>query len=295
MDVRYLEYILEIANQRSITKAKDRLFISQSTLSQYLIRLEQELGTPLFTRSKNELIPTTAGLLYIQAARSVVEIRRNLYAQIAALRDTGYIRLAVSSTWGMDVAADIAPAFHERFPGVTLDIAQERFVTIRQSLQDGRLDLALTASTGPLALEHELLRREEIVLAVPASHPAANRGIVDSAGFSSFFGQDCFIRSKPGSTILELSQPWLERAGVQMQVACEVNDNHAALAMVSKGLGIAFVPRAYMARYPEAAALSLSPRLERDNLLVFRPNLELGPPQAYLLELIRTHPLFHGG
>lgn len=293
MDIRYLEYILEIANQRSITKAKERLFISQSTLSQYLIRLEQELGTPLFQRTRNELVPTPAGQLYIEAARNVMEIRRTLYAQIAALQNTGCIRLAMSSNWGMEMIANLVPTFYQRYPGVTLDISQERFLHIRQSLLDGRLDIAVTASSGSIPLEHELLRREEIILAVHKDHPAAGESIVDGKKFRLYFAQTAFLNSKPGSTILEVTQPWLEQAGAAPRVACEVNDNHAALTMISRGMGMAFVPRSYATLYPDVRPLSLQPRLERENLLILRQNLKLGEAEQYLLELIRGYPLFH--
>ena len=293
MDVRYLEYILEIAEQRSITKAKDRLFVSQSTLSQYLIRLEQEIGTPLFYRRKNELVPTPAGQLYLEAARNVVEIRRNLYAQIAALQDAGRIRMAVSSSWGMDMMAHLAPDFHEHYPHVTLDLVQERFQRIRQRLLDGRLDLAVTASSGPLPLEHELLRREEIVLAVADNHPAADVGTVCAADFRALFGATPFVRSQPGSTMLDLTQPWLAQTGADLQIACEVNDNRAALTMIAQGMGMAFVPRSYAEQCPGVRAVALSPRIERPNLLVLRANLQRGPAENYLIGLIRAYPLFH--
>ena len=57
MDVKYLNYILAIANRHNMTKAAEDLFVSQSSLSQYLSRLEQALGTPLFIRSKGEAEP----------------------------------------------------------------------------------------------------------------------------------------------------------------------------------------------------------------------------------------------
>ena len=68
MDIKNPEYILEIARQQSVTRAAQKLFITQSTLSQYLLKLESELNTPLFERKKNRLVPTGAGQIYIQAA-----------------------------------------------------------------------------------------------------------------------------------------------------------------------------------------------------------------------------------
>ena len=80
MDVKYLNYILAIANRHNMTKAAEDLFVSQSSLSQYLSRLEQELGTPLFVRSKNELSLTPAGTLYVEAAKRSSKYRKSFTA-----------------------------------------------------------------------------------------------------------------------------------------------------------------------------------------------------------------------
>ena len=93
MDVKYLNYILAIAKHKNMTIAAEELFVSQSSLSQYLSRLEQELGTPLFYRTKTELVPTPAGELYIDSAKKVVAIQKELYHNIAALNHRGNIEL----------------------------------------------------------------------------------------------------------------------------------------------------------------------------------------------------------
>lgn len=66
MDIKNPEYILEIARQQSVTHAAEKLFVTQSTLSQYLLKLESELGTPLFFREKTGLVPTEAGQVYLR-------------------------------------------------------------------------------------------------------------------------------------------------------------------------------------------------------------------------------------
>ena len=71
MNFKILEYIVAIAETGNVTKAAERLFISQSGLNQQLIKLEAELGTPLFHRSKKEMRPTHAGLIYIENAALV--------------------------------------------------------------------------------------------------------------------------------------------------------------------------------------------------------------------------------
>ena len=79
MDTRHLTYILAIAQKKNMTKAAEELFVSQSSLSQYLTKLEQEIGTPLFFRTRGELTLTPAGALYVEAAKQVIRIKKQLY------------------------------------------------------------------------------------------------------------------------------------------------------------------------------------------------------------------------
>ena len=75
MDTRQLEYILTIAEEKNLTRAADRLFLTQSALSQQLSKLEAEGLPPLFTRHKGEMQLTDAGKIYINGARSILKIK----------------------------------------------------------------------------------------------------------------------------------------------------------------------------------------------------------------------------
>ena len=91
LDVKYLNYIITIAKKKNMTKAAEELYVSQSSLSQYVSKLEQELGTPLFLRAKGELVLTPAGILYVNAAQKVIAIQKELYQDIGELDLRGHI------------------------------------------------------------------------------------------------------------------------------------------------------------------------------------------------------------
>ena len=74
MDTRIAEYMITIQEERSLTKAASRLFITQSALNQQLKKLEQELGMPLFQRGKQGLTLTDAGKIYIAGARAFLPV-----------------------------------------------------------------------------------------------------------------------------------------------------------------------------------------------------------------------------
>ena len=83
MDTKALEYILEIARCRSVTRAARSLGISQSALSQILLRVEREIGTPLFVRQKRALKLTEAGELYVEAAESIIDAKTAFWPSCA--------------------------------------------------------------------------------------------------------------------------------------------------------------------------------------------------------------------
>ena len=120
MDTKYLSYILTIAKKENMTKAAEELFVSQSTLSQYLSKLESELGTPLFYRSKGRLTLTAAGRLYIDAAEKVMSIKDNLYQNIQNLDNRGHITIGVTSQFALRMLTELIPPFKSRFPDVTI-------------------------------------------------------------------------------------------------------------------------------------------------------------------------------
>ena len=109
LDVKYLNYIIAIAKKRNMTKAAEELYVSQSSLSQYLTKLEQEVGTPLFYRAKGELTLTPAGELYVKAAEQVIHIQKDLYKEISGLDQKGHITVGVTSQFALSMLSAIIP------------------------------------------------------------------------------------------------------------------------------------------------------------------------------------------
>ena len=107
MDTRQMEYIIQISEERSITKAAEKLFITQSALNQQLLRLEKELGAPLFHRSKVDMRPTEIGQVYLDNAREILRIKQRTYNLINAaakclpMSTRLFTRLIPTSLWNL--------------------------------------------------------------------------------------------------------------------------------------------------------------------------------------------------
>ena len=100
MDLKQIEYIVKIDDEHSITRAAEKLFVTQSALNQQLLRLEKELGAPLFHRSKVDTPPTEIGQVYLDNAREILRIKQRTYNLINDMTDAKKGRLSIGFTPG---------------------------------------------------------------------------------------------------------------------------------------------------------------------------------------------------
>ena len=299
MDTKVCEYILEIARQRSITKAAEALEISQSALSQCLIRVEKELSAPLFYRRKTSLTPTEAGKLYIEAASKVVEIKRRLRADVSAMARQKRIRVGISSMWGMEMMMEIIPMFRERYPEVTLELKNGNFSDLSTNYLQGKCDVLVISAVSENVLPGTCipLRMEELKLIISSRDPFAlrhwNQQTLPRTVLRDELLHADAIRHERGATNHEIENQLYEELGMQTKTICRLGDYGALMRLVAGGLGYAIVSGDVVDRDKSIKCWSLDPRLERCNLLCIHPNVTIGSPEKYLIEIIRGYRLFN--
>lgn len=190
MDVRALRYFTEVVRQQSFTRAAQKLFVTQPTISKMLRQLEEELGCTLLLRDGRRLHLTDSGQAVYQRGLAILQEFHQLEAEIGDINElkTGELRLGIPPMVGMQIAGSIS-AFRRRYPGVALKISEFGGLTVQQAVLAGTLDIALTAlpvdaglplNTLPL-MHHPLcvllprhpawLGRQQIGLTELAQHP----------------------------------------------------------------------------------------------------------------------------
>ena len=276
MDIKNPEYILEIARQQSVTHAAEKLFVTQSTLSQYLLKLENELGTPLFSREKSGLVPTEAGHVYLHAARAVVQIQNAAEASIAALKKEGFLCVGVSF-WGLTLLTGLLPAFNSRFPDITLRIFVDDYAHLKVMMQAGRIDLAvisITEEDDRPAQGAVNLRREELVVALPREaaycleHPDAE--FISEKQLPQALDTLDFIALDEGASIRRIEDALFRRLMYRPHVICEVEREDSATRMVDAGVGAAILSQEDVRGVRSIRSFRLDPPLYRENIMVLR-------------------------
>ena len=147
MDLKDFEYLIALAEEGSVSKAADRLFMAQSTLSQFLQQYESELGAKLFLRTSRGICPTRNGAVFIEHLRRI----RGEYRQARSeLYDSegmkgGRVVLGISSFRGQQTLPKILLRFAELYPEVRVQVEEQNSKKLEDLLLDGKVDVAVIA------------------------------------------------------------------------------------------------------------------------------------------------------
>lgn len=294
LDVKYLNYIIAIAKKRNMTKAAEELYVSQSSLSQYLTKLEQEVGTPLFYRAKGELTLTPAGELYVKAAEQVIHIQKDLYKEISGLDQKGHITVGVTSQFALRMLSTIIPQFKKQYPEVTIEISETNPPNLTKMLVEENIDLGIMAavSKAPFDDQMEILRTEEVYFAIPVGHPFHKDrpdGSITYEDFVRYFHDDNFLLAKKGSSIGFLADQIFAACHFKPSGMLETNSILTTRSMVASGVGVTFIADSCATDREHVAYYSMEPKLTRYNAVVRRKNWVMSEPEQVFYGMIRDY------
>lgn len=211
---QHLEYIVVLADEKSITRAAERLGVTQSAFSQYLLGLEKSLGIPLFNRVRNQIAETYAGEIYLAAALDILKIQKDLVNRINDISASvkGEVSFGIGEERGFNILPRLFPAFSAAFPGVTLHVEQDMRPSIEELAQMGYCDIVLLSLYGcGTTLESECIGQDELLLAVPHGHPLAD------------------LTSRSNDTGTDTRIAWGSAIGRSGDIACATQNNRIGL------------------------------------------------------------------
>jgi LysR family transcriptional regulator for metE and metH len=188
LEVRHLKLIETVAKEGGLTKAANRLHVTQSALSHQLRDIEDKLGAPLFLRLNKRMLLTQAGERLLSAAPSVLEELRRAeedIRQIALNRD-GILRISTECYTCYHWLPAVLKPFNREFPRVEVRIIAEATRRPVEALLDGKLDIAITSTTiRNQKLIFKPLFKDEIVVIMSPDHPFAVRSFINAKDFAS--------------------------------------------------------------------------------------------------------------
>lgn len=287
MNTKIIEYVIAIAEEKSINKAAERLYITQPALSQRLKSLEKELGTPLFIRDNSGLSLTDAGRIYLNGGLSILQIKKNAMDKLAGMNrhNKNLLRFGCATS----VALECIPAFREKYPQIELGTRRCTTPAAKEELIMGRMDMAvlLTSSLQHSALEYIPLSQAELLLAIPDGSSVLTKEDILQNHFQAL-GNDYFILSPPGSHSRALEDKILRRMNIQPPILCEIGDNVSRRYMLNRKLGNGFLPDYSLQEDDLFQTYSLEPKIINYVVAAYPKTISLSEPMKYMLQLLLT-------
>ncbi|BFT71502.1 LysR family transcriptional regulator [Paenibacillus sp. P36] len=242
MELRQLQYAIQIAIERNFSRAAEKLHIAQPSLSQQLSKLEKEIGVLLFQRSTNSVELTHAGSLFVEKSQKILDMVEQLKKEMEDISQMKKGRLVVGSMpiTGSTILPFVVPAFQTAYPDIEISLVEETSANLETLTMNGQTDISLLSL--PLreeSLIYETLLEEEIVLAVPPSHPLTQAQEPISI---SQLEKEAFIALKKGQGFRKLTLDLCQNAGIVPNIVFESSNMETVQSLVAAGMGIAFVP-----------------------------------------------------
>lgn len=174
MEIRDLEYFIAIAEEKSISKAAGRLYMAQSSLSQFLSSYEANLGYPLFIRTASGVRLTEAGKLLLDFAYQSAAAYHRVQDQMQDIANLkgAHVILGISSFRGSYLLPPVLKVFRSKYPDIHVRIEEQNSLALEQMLLTGEIDVALLAMPEKHSrIKAQFLMEDEICLIAHPQHP----------------------------------------------------------------------------------------------------------------------------
>ena len=229
LDLELLRSFVSVVDAGGFTRAGERVHRTQSTVSQQIKRLEDDVGQPLLNRNGKDVTPTEAGERLLSYARRLLALAEEARDVVARPESEGAVRLGVPEDFAAYRLAKLLAAFSRSHPGLRLDVRADQSTNLQARLERGELDLALfkraAGEKGGIAVWPE-----RVHWVTSKSHPRDTRtGSVPLIGFPT----GCLYRAGAIHA--------LESAGRAWHMAYTVSSLAGIQAAVAAGMGLSIL------------------------------------------------------
>ncbi|MCG2641377.1 LysR substrate-binding domain-containing protein [Bradyrhizobium sp. GCM10023182] len=251
MDLRQVRYFIAVAEERSFTLAARRLNLSQPPLSQHVQALEAELGTPLLYRTSRKVELTQAGEAMLLRGRAILQQVKSAEDEVRSIGAgmVGTLDLGATGSILRGRLAELLAAYRQVAPLVKMTVYEQAPARQIAALLNRTTNISLIRGVPTERdLTSKLAWREEVVLAVPRTHPLAKRKRVALGELAS---EDHVVLDPDSSDFARHVQTCCVDAGFLPKVSQQVVDAQSIPSLIAAGFGVALVPQS-IARFTTA-------------------------------------------
>jgi DNA-binding transcriptional LysR family regulator len=290
MDVRTLRYFVEVVRQQSFTRAAEKLFVTQPTISKMLRHLEEELECTLLIREGRKLHLTDSGQAVYQRGLTILDEFRQLEAELEDISSVkkGVLRLGIPPMVGRQISG-LIKQFRQTYPGIELKIAELGGQSVEQAVLTGELDLAMTIC--PSGTEQPLtflpLLSHPMCVVMPRTAHWLNRTTINIAELAEW----PILIYNEDFTLYKMLMAAFHQAGFEPKIAVRSGQWDFLASMVQAGIGIATLPEPVCQWLDKNSLLwlPLEPRMEWRVGLIWRQGSYLSHSAQAWIACCRDH------
>lgn len=291
LELRQIQYFIEVAKREHMTDAADALHVAQSAVSRQIVNLEAELGVNLFIREGRNIRLTHIGQMFLKKMEQAIDVIDQAKREIEENLDPrkGTVRIGFPSSLSAYLLPSVVSAFRQEYPEVKFQLHQGAYHHLIDSVIKGDIDMALL---GPVPKEESrvksnILFLENLVALLPASHHLAKKKSISLDDLRS----DAFILSPQGYILRDLVVNACKQHGFEPQVGFEGMDIDAIKGLVSAGLGVSLLPEITLTDSLPRATVKVvidKPEVNRTVGIIIPKDRALMPTELLFYKFIRA-------
>lgn len=298
MENLHKDYFMAIVEAKSISKAAETLLLSQPYLSQYLARLERNLGVVLFDRTRLPIQLTPAGELYLEYLQEATRLQEKLTRDFHAISSGAFGRLTVGipPIRGSYILPQIIPQFKKAYPNVELILQEGASAKLQTMLQRRVVDFVMiNLSDYGGEMVYEPLITEKLLLIAPKDAPELQEFPFD-AQFPASVPAEClrhlpFVSLKPTSNITLVLNNIFGRIGGKPNIVIQTDYVNTATSLAAEGVGFALNSEMGIRYLPDISKIRYftidSPPLAWTLAIMYHIDNPPSPIARYLINLIK--------
>ncbi|GAX90927.1 LysR family transcriptional regulator [Effusibacillus lacus] len=290
MELRQIEYFIEVAKREHVTEAAHALHVAQSAVSRQIANLEEELGVQLFIREGRNVRLTQVGKIFMEHVITALKELDKAKQEIEEFLDPerGTIRIGFPSSLASYTLPSIISAFRNRHPHVGFQLRQGSYKYLIQGVSKGEFDLALVGPvpTNEKEVKGKILFQEKIVALLPWNHPLADQPSLRLSELQN----DSFILFPEGFILRDLVNQACQQMNFKPNVSFEGEDIDAIKGLVAAGLGVTLLPEVTLNDNLPTGTVRLpirEPNITRTVGVIIPANRELPPSEKLFYDFLK--------
>ncbi|MCB2156630.1 hydrogen peroxide-inducible genes activator [bacterium] len=243
MDIQRLRYFLEVARQKNFSRAAEICHVSQPSLSQQIKKLEEEVDGPLFLRNRGRITLSPLGESFLKYAQTIMASVASAEEFVAETRSNARrtIRFGAIPTIAPYIVPQIFAAVSKSVPGIKFELLESQTEFLTEALTIGTIDFAIMSPPTSIdnICDHLTLRRDELLLTLPANHPLAKARSITPAKLN----EESIIMLEDSHCLARQVSAYCATAGLTPDVSIRGSQIETLLRLVELGFGLTFTPR----------------------------------------------------